>query len=452
MRVVIVGAGAAGQETARRLSAAHDVVLIDRNEVVTEKLSAEFDCQLLTGNATSLEILEQAGVGKAGLFLAVSGSDEVNLVACQLARHCGAAVTGARLGALENARHVLSRPLAAVDFTLRPEQEVAAELLGSMGSPAGRSHGLFADGTLELQAAAAEPGETYSQVALRSERVVIGVVRRQLLFTPGGETRVEEGDEVFLLGKAGPLPAGPVNRSISARRLLLAGGGGLSLHVASVLRAGKDAQPRIQLIERDPGRAEKLSMAQTHSEVLLGDVTERGIVEKLRLTDRDVFAALSDNDSENVFAALLAKAMGAGVAVVKATCAETLPVARLAGVERVVYPAAAAARAVLSRMKGSCLRRAVVLREGAAYFYETEVCAGSPLDGARLADLSWPETIKVCALVSPRVIWFPEKDQRIQAGSRLLLLSDKEEDCAIFSGLAAGPKPLYRIGYRGVRL
>ena len=246
MRVVIVGAGAVGSHLAERLSEeGQDVVVIESDARRAASVGDRFDVMTIVGNGASLPNLEKAGVERADLFLAVSGEDEVNLVACLAASRMGARFKVARISNPEyyNRGNVLSREHLGVDLMINPERECAWETFQLLNSEAATDLAQFADGRLQLvglrvREGAMVAGKTLMELdrELGDRRyVTVAIARNGVTEIPRGASRIEAGDQIFLLAPAAEMPSIPAlagYEDYKLRRVMIAGGSAEGLYLA----------------------------------------------------------------------------------------------------------------------------------------------------------------------------------------------------------------------------
>ena len=323
MKVIILGAGQVGASVAEGLvSEENDITVVDSDGARLMRLQDKLDLRAVVGNAATPSVLRQAGAEDADMIIAVTQSDQTNLVACKLAQSVFNVPTRiARLRArdfLEDAT-LLSPENFAVDFALCPEQVITDYIRRLIEFPEALQVLNFAKGRVCLVAVRAYDGGTLVGRPIKEMREhlppdmdarIAAIFRRDQPVFPEGETTVEAGDEVFLLAATEHIR--PVLRQLRrmmtpVERIMIAGGGNIGLRLAKVL----EKRYEVKIIEGRQERAELIANELDNSLVLLGDATDEELLEQENISEVDLFLALTDDDEDNIMSCLLAKRMGA---------------------------------------------------------------------------------------------------------------------------------------------
>jgi trk system potassium uptake protein TrkA len=325
VNIVILGAGRVGESVAESLvSERNDITVIDTDPARLHALQDRLDLRGVAGNGIQPSVLEEAGIGDADLFIACAPMDETNLVACKVAHdRFNVPTTIARLRSPE---FVDGAPLMdkstgfAVDRVICPEESVTRYIGKLVEHPQALQVLEFAHGLVSLAAVRAVAGgplvrhslaEIPALVPAAQMRIVAIYRQDQALTDLDGRTRIEPGDEVFVLAATQDITtvlAALRERDHPVKRLMIAGGGKVGLRLA---RQVKD-DLQVKIIETNRQRCDYLA-SQLPSEVLVlhGDSTDEELMGEENVQDMDLFVALTSDDEDNILACLLAKKMGA---------------------------------------------------------------------------------------------------------------------------------------------
>lgn len=322
MKVIILGAGQVGASVAEGLvSEENDITVVDMDGPRLAKLQDRLDLRTVCGNAATPSVLREAGAQDADMVIAVTQSDQSNLVACKLAQSVFNIPTRiARLRSrdfLEDAS-LLSVDNFAVDFALCPEQVITDYIRRLIEFPEALQVLNFARGRVSLVGVRAFEGgllvgkpikQMREFLPLEMDARIAAIFRRDQAVFPEGDTLIEAGDEVFILAAAEHIR--PVLRQLRrmanpVQRIMIAGGGNIGLRLAQVL----EKRYEIKIIEGRKERAELLAGELGNTLVLLGDATDEELLEQENISEMDLFLALTNDDEDNIMSGSLAKRLG----------------------------------------------------------------------------------------------------------------------------------------------
>ncbi|MBK9181191.1 MAG: Trk system potassium transporter TrkA [Acidimicrobiales bacterium] len=409
MRVVVVGAGEVGSFVAERLSReGHDVAVVERDRGRLRQLEDTLDVLAVAGEGTSPAALQRAGLARADLLVAVTSSDDTNLVACLLAAQAGVARRVARIESAELRGPQARRLHEAVgaDLVLDPDLEAAEEILDLLELPGATDVADLAGGEVlvvgaRLAAGAPVVGRTLSELAAEREPewdLLFGAVGREgRTIIPRGDLRLEAGDLVRVLctrrARADLARLLGLQRS-AARRVMVLGGGRTGEHLARRL---EQRGASVVVVEHDAARAEELAERLPRTLVLQGDVTDADLLAEEQVEQADAVVALTGEDDANVLACLYARSVGVPETVAMVHRLTFLPLLAQAGIHALTSRTAFA-NAVLRSVRGDVAAVATFL-EGEAEVLELEVRQGSAADGAAIAGLGLPGDVLIGAVV-----------------------------------------------------
>lgn len=414
MKVIILGAGQVGASVAEGLvSEENDITIVDNDGVRLAQLQDRLDLRTVVGNAATPSVLRQAGADDADMIIAVTQSDQSNLVACKLAHSVFNVPTRiARLRSrdfLEDAG-LLSTANFAVDFALCPEQVITDYIRRLIEFPEALQVLSFARGRVSLVAVRAYEGGLLVGKPINQMREhlppdmdarIAAIFRRDQAIFPEGETVIEAGDEVFLLAAAEHIR--PVLRQLRrmvtpVQRIMVAGGGNIGLRVAKTL----EKRYEIKIIESRKERAEVLANELDDALVLLGDATDEELLEQENIAEMDLFLALTNDDEDNIMSGNLAKRLGCQRVVALINRRAYAEMIEGGPIDISISPAQVSIGTLLAHVRQGDVAEVHSLRRGAAEALEI-VAHGdaktSQVIGKRIDQIDWPHGVTVAALV-----------------------------------------------------
>ncbi|MEY2633097.1 MAG: Trk system potassium transporter TrkA [Pseudomonadota bacterium] len=414
MRIIILGAGQVGASVAEGLvSEENDITVVDSDGQRLLRLQDRLDLRTVTGNAATPSVLRDAGADDADMVIAVTQSDQTNLVACKLAHSVfNVPKRIARLRArdfLEDAS-LLAPENFAVDYALCPEQVITDYISRLIEFPEALQVLKFANGRLSLVAVRAYEGGLLVGKPIKSMRALLpagmdariaAIFRRDQPVVPEGDTLIEEGDEVFLLAAAEHIR--PVLRQLRrmmtpVQRIMIAGGGNIGLRLARAL----EKRYEIKLVESRRERAEVLANELDQTLVLLGDSTDEELLEQENIAETDLFLAVTNDDEDNIMAGSLAKRLGCKRVVALINRRAYAEMIEGGPIDIGISPAQVSIGRLLAHVRQGDVAEVHSLRRGAAEALEL-VAHGdrntSQIVGRRIDEIKWPHGVTIAALV-----------------------------------------------------
>lgn len=321
MKILILGAGQVGASVAEVLaSEANDITIVDQNRDNLAAVADKLDVRTVPGNAAYPSVLREAGIEDTDLLVAVTQSDQTNLVACKIARSLFGVPT--RIARLRSGDFLdpalLSTDNFAVDFAISPEQDITDYIVKLIEFPEALQVLEFAGGKVTLIAVRAYTGGLLVGKPIRAMREhlpagvdarIAAIFREHQAVDPDGNTVIEPGDEVFVLAATHHIRT--VMQELRrmqqpVRRVMIAGGGNIGARVAATLQGKYE----VKLIERDRRRAEIVAGQLEDTLVLAGEATDEKLLGEENIDEIDMFLALTNDDEDNIMGASLAKRLG----------------------------------------------------------------------------------------------------------------------------------------------
>lgn len=441
MKIIVLGAGQVGSTVAENLaSEANDITIVDEDPARLRVLQDQLDVRTVAGNASHPGILARAGAEDADLILAVTSSDETNMVACQVAYTLFHTPTKiARVRAAEYLEHpALFGPDALpVDVHISPEQLVTDYVQRLIETPGALQVLDFANGKVRLVAVKAYHGGPLVGHALRElpshvpaiDTRVAAVFRRGSAIVPEGDTVIEVDDEVFFVAAAPHIGAvmGELRRRDRAvSRIMLAGGGNIGLRLAQTLERGY----QVKLVEYGLARARRLSERLDHAVVLHGDAADEELLREENIDATDVFCAVTNDDQINILSAMLAKRMGARKVMALINRGAYVDLVQNGLVDVAISPQQATISGLLAHVRRGDVVAVHSLRRGAAEAIEA-VAHGdrrnSRVVGRSVGEIRVPPGTTIDAVVRGEQVLIAHHDTVIEAGDHVILfLIDKK--------------------------
>jgi trk system potassium uptake protein len=441
LKIVILGAGQVGRTAAYHLSReeSNEVTVVDLDEDILRDLQDRLDIRTVAGNASYPSVLEAAGAAEADILIALTSSDEVNMMACEVAFILYRTPTKiARIRAAEytSRPELFSEEALPVDVFISPEQLVTEYVERLIHYPGALQVLDFADGKVRLVAVRAHEGGLLVGQQLRAlrehvrdiEARIVAIYRAGRSITPGGDTIVEDRDEVFFLAARDDIRR-VMNEMRKEehplRRVVIAGGGNIGFRLAKAL----EKQNQVKLIERDPKRARRISELLENTIVLNGDAADEELLIEENIDGTDVFAALTNSEEANILSAMLAKRLGARkvMAIInKPSYAELI---ESGSIDIAISPQTITIGSLLAHVRGGDVVRVHSLRRGAAEALEAIVHGddrSSRVVGKRVEEIKLPDGASIGAIVRGGQVIMAHHDTVVQCDDHVILfLSDR---------------------------
>lgn len=454
MKIVILGAGQVGSTVAHALSHEdNDITIVDLDETRLKSLQDNLDIRVVQGHASYPKVLLRAGIDDADLVIAVTNSDEVNMVACQVAYtlfHTPTRIARVRSAAYTDYPELFSREHSPIDVLISPEQLITQHIAHLIEYPGALQVLDFAEGRAQLVATRAEPGgllvgERLSTLRNRmpagADARVAAIYRGNQLIVPDGGTIIEEEDMVFFLAARKHIRAvmkelRPMDNPI--RRVILAGGG----HIGAALARMLERDHHVKVIERSPERAEAIAEELEKAIVLVGDCADENLLREEAIETMDVYCVLTNDDEANILSSMLAKHMGAEKVIAIINRPAYVDLVESGPIDIAVSPEQITIGALLTHIRRGSMVRVHSLRRGVAEAIEAVALGdqhSSRVVGRAVGDLVLPEGASIGAIVRGEDVIIAHHDTVIQEQDHVLLfVPDKKHIPAVESLFQVG--------------
>ena len=428
MKIVLVGGGKVGTALARQLSEeGHNVTVIDTNKARVEHIGESYDVMSILGNGSSIITLSEAGVEEADVFIAVTGSDELNLLCCMFAKKAGHCHAIARVRNPSYSHEL--------DF-INPEMAAAKEISHLLRFPGASKIDTFAGGRVRLIKFALTERQGLDGVAiheiptrLKSDILVCAVERDGGVIIPNGNFVLQNGDQVTFLAtqeKAHEffqrinMPVRPV------RNALIVGGGAIAYYLSQELL---ENHVRVRIVERDPARCNVLAESLPEAQILNEDGSNRDFLLSEGLESTEAFVALTNIDEENVLLTLFAKKHSKGKLVTKINRLEFDDI--LAGLDlgSIVYPKYMTCDYIVQYVRalqneaGNNIKTLYRILDDRVEALEFTVHEESRATGVPLSQLHLKKNLLLCCITRGDNILIPRGGDQIQVGDNVIVVT-----------------------------
>lgn len=435
MRIAIVGAGSAGKNLAHKIHAmGHDVIVIDRDSDALVEISSELDVMTVVGLGSSPETLEKAKAGKCDLLAAVTSSDEVNLLACHLARNAGARHTIARINEIGYLRSpLMNMAKLGVDRALAHNERCAREIFDVLSIPGSfEATSLFKGRIAAIGFKAPDgcplldrPLSEFKDVDWFTKVRFFGLVQGGELRIPRGASVCRRGDDLYVALSSHETDAfmdwAFAGARPKIRKVIVAGGSRLGLSLAHhVERTSMDCV----LVERDRARAELASERLERAQVLHADAAHAGTLKEIGLGADTAFAAVTSDQETNIVSCIQAKDLGAGFTVSRIDKPEYVPIVdKLRLLDHVVSPYLSLIRAILAYVRGETILDVGLFTHISGELQEVVIKSGSRWAGRPLHAVKLPEAAVVAAIQRGDDTYVPTGSFEFKENDRLAVYS-----------------------------
>jgi trk system potassium uptake protein TrkA len=442
MKIIILGAGQVGSSVAGSLAnEANDITVVDTDARLLHELQNRLDIRTVAGKASYPDVLVRAGADDADMIIAVTNSDETNMVACQVAYtlfHTPMKIARVREAEYLRREKLFSQEALPIDVIISPEELVTTYIQRLIEHTGALQVLDFAGGRVRLVAMRAYYGgplvghelRTLREHIPKNQARVAAIFRRGRAIIPQGHTVIEADDEVFFIAARENIRAVMSElRQLDKRvkRIMLAGGGNIGKRLAQVL----EGKYQVKIIERDPERAREISEDLDKTTVLLGDVADEELLLEENIEGTDVFCALTNDDEANILSSMLAKRLGAGKVMTLINRPSYVDLVESSSIDIAISPQQATIGSLLTHIRRGDVVMVHSLRRGAAEAIEA-IAHGdkrnSKVVGREVDEVDLPEGTTIGAIVRGEDVLVAHHDTVIESEDHVILfLTDKKK-------------------------
>ncbi|MCK5575573.1 MAG: Trk system potassium transporter TrkA [Sphingomonadales bacterium] len=442
MKVIVCGAGQVGYNIARHLSnQQNDVTVIDRSADLIRRVTETLDVQAIQGYASDPDLLDQANAKDADMIIAVTHSDEVNMVACQVAHTLFDVPT--KIARVRNQSYLdpawqqlFSRDHMPIDVIISPEVEVARAVARRLQLPGAFEVVPFANNRVQVIGTRIREGCPVVDTPLRQltelfpnlHLTIMSIIRNHKLFVPNGDDQILNGDSIFFAVQADQARRALVafgHDEKEAERVVIIGGGNIGLFLARELEK-TEHQQSIKIIEHNPERAELVASRLNRTTVISGDALDTEILNEANVAAADTVIAVANDDEVNILSSILSKQAGAERSITLINNPIYGPLMASLGVDVYVDPRETTVSTIIRHIRRGRIRGLFTVRAGEAEVIEAELMEQSTLVGSKLNEIDLPNGAIVGAVVRADEVIMPRGDLEFEAGDRVVLFAKSD--------------------------
>ncbi|TVP89284.1 MAG: Trk system potassium transporter TrkA [Pseudomonadaceae bacterium] len=435
MKIIILGAGQVGASVAAELaSEANDITVIDTDGPRLRELGDRLDIRTVQGRGSFPTVLRQAGADDADMLIAVTSSDETNMIACQVAFtlfKTPTKIARVRESAYLTRGGLFKNAAVPIDVLISPEQVVTTYIKRLIDNPGALQVLDFAEGKVQLVAVRAVYGGPLVGQELRFLRQhmpgvdtrVAAIFRKNRPILPQGDTVIEADDEVFFVA------ATPDIRSVmselrrlekSNKRIIIAGGGNIGERLAEAI----ESRYRVKIIEKNPARAEYLAQNLDRTVVLQGSASDKELLIEENIEEVDIFCSVTNDDEANIMSAMLAKRLGAKKVMALINNPAYVDLVQGGEIDIAISPSQATIGTLLTHVRRGDIVNVYSLRRGAAEAIEAVAhgdARSSQVIGKAIRDIKLPPGTTIGAIVRDEEVLIAHDSTVIEAEDHVVL-------------------------------
>ena len=434
MKVVVVGAGEVGTHITSLLSQeGNDVILVEANPARVETAEQTLDAMVVEGNGASISVLEAAGAKDADMIVAVTDLDEVNIVACVSGKALGIPTRIARAKNhdyyIHGAEHSMRQ--VGVDLMINPDLVAALEIERLVSLPGATDVIDFGGARARMIGAYITEEAQVLGVPLKEmdhrfgdqPATMVAIVRDGKTIIPDGETSVEVGDHVYLVGKRQAMPAIMSLLGVyvePVKNVMIVGAGPISRHLANHLA---EHRVQVKVIEIKKKKAERVSEEMDKVMVLVGDGTDVDLLTSEQVDEMDAFISASNDEETNIMSCLLARHLGARKTIAVIRRSNYVPLVPNVGIDAAVSVRLSTAAAILKFCRRGEIVSFAQLKDNEAEFLELVAHADNAIVRKPISEMNFPEQAVVGAIIRSKEVIIPRGKTKVEPGDRVVVFA-----------------------------
>ena len=437
--IIICGAGRVGMSITDHLSnEGYDITVIDANLVAIQKITELYDVRGVQGLASYPNVLEDAGIKDAEIIIAVTQSDEINMIACHIAKSLYSTPTLiARIRSPAyldpNFSQIFNKENIGIDHIISPEEEVASAIVNQWRTPGAFDVAEFVKSSVTMLGVSCKDDCPLLDTSLRQLAdlfpdlivTVMAIIRTNKLLVPrGGDDTILAGDRVYLA-----CPTDQINRTLIAfghaetttQKVTISGAGAIGIRVAQEIH---NLSPEINLtiLELDKDRARYAAEQLEYATIICGDSLDPAIIKEARLGQGETYIAATNNDEVNILSSLLAKRLGASHTVALINLPVFIPLFNSLDLEGVVSPPMLTVSSILQEVRSGQIEHIHSIIEEFGEIISFEALKSSSIVGKPLKKIKLPKDVSIGAIVKPNNNILPPKGLTvIEAGDKVVM-------------------------------
>ncbi len=439
MNIVIVGSGKVGGKLVERLCREenHNITVIDIKNNVLRDVVNTYDVMGVNGSGANLDTLKEAGIEEADILIAVTGSDEINLLTCLVARKISKCNTIARVRSPEYSKELqLFKEDLGLAMIINPEYTTASEIARALKFPSAIQIDTFAKGRVEILKFRIQENSVLSDMKivdmapkLNCDILVCGVERNEDVSIPGGDFVLKAGDFISIVATAkaaGDFIKKCGIKTNKVKDTMIVGGGATAVYLANrLIKAGIN----VKIIEQNEQRCEALCSLVPKATIINGDGTENRLLLEEGIEKAESFVALTNIDEENILLSLYAKTKNNGKVITKINRIAYDEVISNLGLDTIIYPKDIMAEYIVRFVRaknnsiGSNIETMHDILDGKAEALEFRIKENSPISNQTIESLSLKDGIIIACINRNGVIMTPRGKDVILPGDTVIVVT-----------------------------
>ncbi|MCB9980918.1 MAG: Trk system potassium transporter TrkA [Rhodospirillales bacterium] len=443
MRAIICGAGQVGYNIAEYLSKEeNDVTVVDLRRDLIAQINDELDVNALLGHASNPDVLKMAGANDADMIVAVTQSDEVNMVACQIG-HSLFGIPKKIARVREQAylqpewSNLFSRAHMPIDVIISPEVLVAKDIYQRLAVPGTTFVNIIADGLAHMIGVICEEDCPVINTPLSQLHnlfpdlsfQVLAILRKNKPIIPDATDQLEVGDEVFFIVDTQHMKRVMTafgHEEDQARKIVIAGGGNIGTTLVDLIYT-RSKNVQIKVIEQNQTRAEHLSERLENTVILNGSSLDKDILDEASIQSAETLVAVTNDDESNILGSLLAKQYGCERVITLVNNEAYYPLVGPLGIDAMVSPRSIIVANIMQHVRRGRVKGLYNIRDGFAEVIEAEVSENSSIVNSTVEELNLPHEVIVGGVIREGEFIMPELSFTVRAGDDLIILASRAQ-------------------------
>ena len=441
MKIIICGAGEVGKTLAERLSKEkNDITIIDQSEETLKEIKESLDVNTYVGYGSQPVILDKAGAKNAEMLIAVPESDEVNMIACEVANsqfqiHLKVARIRDQHYLDPNYESLFSKNQISVDLKISPETEVAEAIRRRLIAPGAFEIIPFSDKKIVLLGIKIENdcpqiNTQLSKIQSKSndglKMNILSIFRKEKMITPNDNEKIKIGDSIYVIADTEQLHKVMGffgHQETKANSVIIVGGGNIGVSLAKRLEESKFGAIT-KLIELNKERAENISVELDETLVINGSSLDPEILQEAKISETETIISVTNQDEVNILTSLLAKKQGCKKAISLANDTTYRSILEPLGIDDVLIPQAITVSTILSYIRKGSIRQVYSLREGGGEVIEADAIEASSVVNKKISEIKLPNGVKIGAILrNENDVYIGFENLKIEEGDRIILFS-----------------------------